>query len=230
MSYRVLNNRRSFRELLYKAGLNQREIELIPPLDRELSGNAVLGDKHILPLKDPRNFEMRKEVDCHRQIIFLRRQLFDGREIPYSIFDFFREDLVNWSMNLPPSVKPDGDRTLKIPVKIYKQGMGKIFILIQKDFVPSLNVIMITVSNFSVGETSGDKRRCSLILLSNELHYEQRMKGNSPGDPLALNGSYLDGLSYKKYVPVILNGLIRVDGRKMPTGRVIGFGNFIRRF
>jgi hypothetical protein len=66
---------------------------------------------------------MSKEVDCHRQIIFLKRQLFDGREIPYSIFDFFREDLVNWSMNLPSSVKPDGDRTLKIPVKIYKPGM-----------------------------------------------------------------------------------------------------------
>jgi hypothetical protein len=141
-----------------------------------------------------------------------------------------REDLVNWSMNLPPSVKPNGDRTLKIPVKIYKPGMGKIFILIQKDFVPSLNVIMITVSNFSVGETSGDKRRCSPIFLGNKLHYEQRMKGNSPGDPLTLNGSYLDGLSYKKYIPVIFNGLIRVDGREMPTGRVIGFGNFIRRF
>jgi hypothetical protein len=34
----------------------------------------------------------------------------------------------------------------------------------------------------------------------------------------------------KKYVPVILNGLIRVDGGEMPTGRVIGFGNFIRGF
>jgi hypothetical protein len=208
--------------------MNQREIELIPPLNRELSSNAVLGDKHILPLKNPRNFEMSKEVDCHRQVFFLRRQLLDGREISYSIFDFFRKDLVNWSMNLPPSVKPDGDRTLKIPVKIYKPGMGKIFILIQKNFVPGFNVIMVTVSNFSVGKTSGDKMGCSPILL--KLHYEQRMKGNSPRDPLTLNRSYLDRLSYKEYVPVKLNGLIRVDGWKMPTGREIGFGNFIRRF
>jgi hypothetical protein len=173
---------------------------------------------------------MSKEVDCHRQIFFLRRQLLDGREVPYNFFDFFREDLVNWSVNLPPSVKPDGDRTLKILVKIYKPGMGKIFILIQKNFVPSFNVIMVTVSNFSVGKTSGDKRRCSPILLCNKLHYKQRMKGNSPRDPLTLNMSYLDGLSYKEYVPVKLNGPIRVDGRKMPTGRVIGFGNFIRGF
>jgi hypothetical protein len=125
---------------------------------------------------------------------------------------------VNWSMNLPPTVKPDGDRTLKIPVKIYKPGMGKILILIQKNFVPSLNVIMVTVSNFSVGKTSGDKRGCSPILLCYKLHYEQRMKGNSPRDPLTLNWSHLNGLSYKEYVPVKLNGLIRVDGRKMPMG------------
>jgi len=133
-------------------------------------------------------------------------------------------------MNLPPTVKPDGDRTLKIPVKIYKPGMGKILILIQKNFVPSLNVIMVTVSNFSVGKTSGDKRGCSPILLCYKLHYEQRMKGNSPRDPLTLNRLYLNRLSYKEYVSVKLNGLIRMDGRKMPTGRVIGFGNFIRGF
>jgi hypothetical protein len=205
--------------------LDYREIEFIPPLNRELSADAVLGNKHILPFKNPRNFEMSKEVDCHRQIFFLWRQLLKGGEIPYSIFDFIRKDLVNWSMNLPPSVKPNGGRTFEIPVKIYKPGMGKILILIQKNFVPGFNIIMVTISNFSVGKTSGDKRRCSPILLCNKLHYEQRMKGNTPRDPLGWNRSNLDGLSNKEYVPVKLNGLIRVDGRKMPT-----FGNFIRRF
>jgi hypothetical protein len=211
-------------------GLDQREVEFIPPLNRELSGDAVLGNKHILPFKNPRNFEMSKEMDCHRQIFFLWRQLLNGGEVPYSIFDFLRKDLVNWSMNLPPSVKPNGDRTFEITIKIYEPRMGEILILIQKNFVPGFNIIMVTISNFSVGKTSRDKRRCSPILLCNKFHYEQRMKGNTPRDSLAWNRSNLDGLSDKEYVPVKLNGLIWVDGRKMPTGRVVCFGNFIRGF
>jgi hypothetical protein len=56
------------------------------------------------------------------------------------------------------------------------------------------------------------------------------MEGNSAMDPLTWDRSDLNGLSDKEYIPVKLKGFIWVDGRKMPTGREIGFRYFFRRF
>jgi hypothetical protein len=49
---------------------------------------------------------MAKEVEGYWQLGFLVCQLLDSGEISYGFIDFFRDDLINGTMNLPLPVKP----------------------------------------------------------------------------------------------------------------------------
>jgi hypothetical protein len=78
------------------------------PLDKELSCNASLTilTHNVLPFHNPQYFVTGKEVECYGQLGFLLCQLYNGRKIPYGFLDFFGDDLINWTMNLPLLEEP----------------------------------------------------------------------------------------------------------------------------
>jgi hypothetical protein len=53
-------------------------------------------------------------------------------------------------MNLPPPVKPQRNNSFEVFIKIDEPGVGKGLILVQENFVPSFNIVMVAILDFSV--------------------------------------------------------------------------------
>jgi hypothetical protein len=81
------------------------------------------------------------------------------------------------------------------------------FILVQQDFVPGFNVIMVTVELLVVKTFEGIRGH-SPVFLGNESNDEERMESDSSWNSLAFDRVDLYGLSFKEYISIKLNGLI----------------------
>jgi hypothetical protein len=53
-------------------------------------------------------------------------------------------------MNLPPPVKPQRNKSFEVFIKIDEPGVGKLLILVQENFVPGFNIVMVAILDFSV--------------------------------------------------------------------------------
>jgi hypothetical protein len=98
-----------------------------------------------------------------------------------------------------------------VSVKINEPGVGIGLILVQKNFVPRFDIVMITILDFFVTQTFEDIRGRSPILLGNKLHDKQRMESNSSRSSLTWDGVDLYGLSFKEYILVKFNGFVWVN-------------------